>query len=457
VDRIWFTGDVELATMRDFDGGQRGRERGFGYDMGGAREREQEAKETPEQAAAKRVELLWHAADSAAQRATKLSGIALRKEWRIERDALRAKHQGLKEELKTRSVDAQVSERSRTRYEEAAAKVETIGEELEHVKEPRPVPPVRGEVELEPSVIERSAPPERLLTWVAGLDARERQAVVDRLVGVGGGTVDREDGFAVTLANYFGDLGVRKAYMEWAKAAGVKVEPGLRARFLSVAKDPRHGVTREPGRGGRRAVGPNIGSAAVPSSPHPHQADGPRVGTAPSSSSPSAVPVQRAPVHTASGTTNARPADPASAVAPPEAGIDKPGFIDNFKGAPVYTAPAEAGGVLVRDAPLPPAARVFASGTHPKLKHWWYVTAYLNDTMLRGYVEAFRVNVDLPEPLAELRQLDGGETPEGLAKEKFGGAVRDGPRPSLLRERPALREPRPCWHRRLVPGSGAAG
>ena len=34
--------------------------------------------------------------------------------------------------------------------------------------------------------------------------------------------------------------------------------------------------------------------------------------------------------------------------------------------------------------------------------------------------------IALPEPFAELRQLDGGEPPEGLAKEKFGGAVRAG-------------------------------
>jgi hypothetical protein len=80
----------------------------------------------------------------------------------------------------------------------------------------------------------------------------------------------------------------------------------------------------------------------------------------------------------------------------------------------------------VRDAPLPPATRVFASGTHPRLKHWWYVTAFVEQTMLRGYVEDFRVNVDLPEPMAELRQLNGNETAEGLAKEKFRGAAQDG-------------------------------
>jgi hypothetical protein len=38
------------------------------------------------------------------------------------------------------------------------------------------------------------------------------------------------------------------------------------------------------------------------------------------------------------------------------------------------------------------------------------------------------VNTDLPEPLAELRQLNGGETAEGLAKEKFYDAVTDGVR-----------------------------
>ena len=131
-------------------------------------------------------------------------------------------------------------------------------------------------------------------------------------------------------------------------------------------------------------------------------------------------PVQHAPAHAAAGPTAV------PAVAAPEAGINKPGFIDNSRGAPIYSAPTEAGGQHSRDAPLPPAARVFASGTHPKLKHWWYVTSFVDKAMVRGYVENFRVNVDLPEPLAELRQLVGGETPEGLAREKFGDAVRDG-------------------------------
>jgi hypothetical protein len=278
-------------TMPEWEVGRRGRERGFSYDVGNrAREREQEAKETPEQAATKRVEHLWRDADSVAQRAAKRAGIAWRKEWRLERDALRTKHQSLKEELKARAVDAEVSEQARARYAEASAKVETIGKELEDAKEPRPVPPVRDEVELEPSIIDRSAAPERLLAWVAGLSARERQAVVDRLGGVGGGSVDREDGFAVALANYFGDLGVRKAYEEWAKAAGVQAAPGLRARFLSMAKDPRHWVTREQTPGARAAGRPGGGVAPAPSSPH--ESDGPSGGAAPapSSNSPTVAP-----------------------------------------------------------------------------------------------------------------------------------------------------------------------
>ncbi len=137
---------------------------------------------------------------------------------------------------------------------------------------------------------------------------------------------------------------------------------------------------------------------------------------------PAHAPVQHAPVH---GTMSG-PSGQGRRVEPPAAGIDKPGFIDNSKGAPIYNTPAEAGGDLIRDAPLPPAARVFVSGTHPRLKHWWYVTAFLDGSMVRGYVEDFRVNVALPEPFAKLQQLEGGETPRGLAKSNFAEAVRDG-------------------------------
>jgi hypothetical protein len=233
------------------------------------------AKETPEQAATTRVDLLWHDADSVKQRGAKLSGVVVRQEWRAEREALQAKHQGLEKELAARAVDAEASERARERYKDAAGKVQALGEELEHAKEPRPKPPVRDEVELEPSIIDRSLPPEQVLAWVAGLDKRERRAVEDRVVAMG--SADRDDGFAVALSNYFGSPGVRKAYEAWAKATGLKAGPGqptLRDRFLAVARDPRHW---------RAAGGPNAATApASASAPSSHEVDG-SSGGAPSS------------------------------------------------------------------------------------------------------------------------------------------------------------------------------
>jgi hypothetical protein len=113
-------------------------------------------------------------------------------------------------------------------------------------------------------------------------------------------------------------------------------------------------------------------------------------------------------------------------ITPPTSGIDKAGFIDHGDGANLRTGPAEAGGKLVRDQALPAATRVFVSGTHPRAPQWWYVTAYLDKTMVRGYVQDFRVITDLPEPTAELHQVVAGDTAEKLAAQRFGAAVTDG-------------------------------
>jgi hypothetical protein len=113
-------------------------------------------------------------------------------------------------------------------------------------------------------------------------------------------------------------------------------------------------------------------------------------------------------------------------ITPATPGIDKVGFIDNGEGSFLRTGPRELDGDTVRPEPLPPATRVFVSGTHPQASSWWYVTAFLDKQMLRGYVQGFRVNTDLPEPLAELREVQGKDTAEGYAREKFGDAVTDG-------------------------------
>jgi hypothetical protein len=65
---------------------------------------------------------------------------------------------------------------------------------------------------------------------------------------------------------------------------------------------------------------------------------------------------------------------PDDAAAGPKPGINKSGFIDH------------GGGAKVREEPLPPATRVFVTGTHPSAPEWLYVTATLSDrSMVRGY------------------------------------------------------------------------
>jgi len=131
--------------------------------------------------------------------------------------------------------------------------------------------------------------------------------------------------------------------------------------------------------------------------------------------------VQRAPAMPAPHTDAS-----GSEITPPVAGIDKPGFIDNSDGANIHTGPAEQGAKTVRDQPLPPATQVFVSGTHPSAPDWWYVTAHLAGTLVRGYVQHGRVNTDLPEPTAKLHQVVSGDTAEKLAAQAYGGSVRDG-------------------------------
>jgi hypothetical protein len=119
-------------------------------------------------------------------------------------------------------------------------------------------------------------------------------------------------------------------------------------------------------------------------------------------------------------------AGPGMSIDAPQPGIDKPGFIDNDDGANIRTGPAELQGVALTAQPLPPTTRVFVSGTHPQTSQWWYVTAFLPGTIVRGYVQDFRVNTNLPEPTATLHQLRDGDTAERLAVQEFSAAVRPG-------------------------------
>jgi hypothetical protein len=182
--------------------------------------------------------------------------------------------------------------------------------------------------------------------------------------------------------------------------------------------------TNTPGdRDGDRGTSSNVGkqslvdqlqaSTAPQAQPTavPHLAAGPTPGGA----------VQRKPNAPDPGASGAAPS-----VTSPKSGIDKTGFIDNSDGANIRTGPAESGGQTVRDHPLPPATRVFVSGTHPDAPEWWYVTAFLDGTMVRGYVQNFRVTTELPEPTAKLHQVASNDTAEKLAVNEYGASVRDG-------------------------------
>jgi hypothetical protein len=114
----------------------------------------------------------------------------------------------------------------------------------------------------------------------------------------------------------------------------------------------------------------------------------------------------------------------AAEIVPPGPGPSGTGFIDHSDGSNLRTGPAERGGQVVR--PLPPATRVFLSGAYPGAADWHYVTAYLDDSMVRGYVQGFRVTTDLPEPTARLHNVVNGDTAEKLAAREFGDAVEDG-------------------------------
>jgi hypothetical protein len=113
-------------------------------------------------------------------------------------------------------------------------------------------------------------------------------------------------------------------------------------------------------------------------------------------------------------------------IARPASGINKIGFVDSSDGANVRSAPAESGGQILTDEPLPATTKVFVSGVHPAAGQWWYVTAFLSQGMVRGYVQYFRINTELPEATAKLYQVKQGDSAEKLAVQEFSSAVRAG-------------------------------
>ncbi len=129
----------------------------------------------------------------------------------------------------------------------------------------------------------------------------------------------------------------------------------------------------------------------------------------------------------APGQAPGTPVSSGSQVDAPAAAYNRAGFVDSDDGSNIRTRPAELlGSIPLTAAPLPPATRVFVSGHHPQTPDWWYVTAFLPDSIVRGYVQGLRIATELPEPTARLYQIQPGDTAEGLARKEFSSAARDG-------------------------------
>ncbi len=188
--------------MRDW--GDRGRGRGFDSGGSGGGGRDADKQRTPEEDAYDRVYHVWQEVDSASTKVEQLAAIVQRDEWRTERAKLQKTHDTLVTTVQERELDAKVSARAQEHYTNATNKLGDITTALANAQEPsRPVPPVAGEEAIEPSIIGRNAVPDDVLAWVAGLDARERSAISQRVKSVRD-SVKRIDTFAVGLVNYLG-------------------------------------------------------------------------------------------------------------------------------------------------------------------------------------------------------------------------------------------------------------
>jgi len=103
------------------------------------------------------------------------------------------------------------------------------------------------------------------------------------------------------------------------------------------------------------------------------------------------------------------------------------GFIDHMDGANLRTLPAElAGSKSLLSAPLPPGTRVIVTGTYPGRPGWSHVTTLFEGRLLRGYVQGFRINIQLPEPTATLYFIKKGDALEPIAARIYRQSIEPG-------------------------------
>jgi hypothetical protein len=103
------------------------------------------------------------------------------------------------------------------------------------------------------------------------------------------------------------------------------------------------------------------------------------------------------------------------------------GFIDHGEGANIRTIPAElSGSRCLTSAPLPPGTRVTVIRPHPQKPEWSYVATLLGESLLRGYVQGFRLTTALPEPSATLYHVKPGDMLEPIAARTYHQGIEPG-------------------------------
>jgi hypothetical protein len=190
--------------MREFRGGDRGREYTHSHSYGSSSAGGEFVRpRTPEEEAADRVSTFRSHAELAANHASKLATITILEDWRAEKASVDKRRTELARAQPDREKDAAVSEKARADYDEAKKALDQIAAALAAAKEPRPKPPVAREIEIEPLIKDRSAHPDDVLAWAAGLNAGQRHALAERLTeATTKVTSSDRDEFGIELANY---------------------------------------------------------------------------------------------------------------------------------------------------------------------------------------------------------------------------------------------------------------
>ncbi len=125
------------------------------------------------------------------------------KEWAKQRDDLARRIETFASTRSTPALASAAGDRARGRAAESIAEARRL---IAAAKAPQAVPPVTGEEELAPRVVDKSATADDVIAWMTRLSLNERKTVVQRYEAVSGGAhKGSPDRFAVALVNFLAE------------------------------------------------------------------------------------------------------------------------------------------------------------------------------------------------------------------------------------------------------------